>query len=488
MEIKLQNRCREIWLPLSRQTKRLPLNMDAVVPDSMEDLGRIAAVQAAVFLKSKDPGERSLVITGEVRASVLAFPENGEILVSLPLTLPFTMEFETETGGGEAVSQVRLRLTDQQVRLLNGRKLSAAFELGAELIVYGRDSLNVETSLVDPPPGLHWKQEQKEIPVTAAVTEKSFVVSEAFRFEEEPERLLYQIPTLRVDGAQTLGSRAIVKGGLELRVGWMPGGGGTPRESLLRFPFSQVVETGQDDLDEIVAWALPGAAYFDLTDSVSGGKALDTEIHAVLQLTGLRRENVTVLADAYSNHAPLDCEQGSETVSILRMGEDRIQSLEPASELPEDSGDAMLLWAEPVQAENTGKFLRLSVSAGTLYQDATGAPAMMRRTWSAEAPAPGPDEFLAELELSDAGPEAGKSRLSVRYRLSAEESCSLNGLRSLRLREEEAYDPDEIPPLCFVRAGSDSLWELARRCHSSEEWIKRMNPEPEDWLLVLREP
>ena len=68
MEIKLQESLREIITEIPEQRRRLPVSLEAVVPDSMEDLSRVALVRPAVWLKSKEPTARGLHGSGERRA------------------------------------------------------------------------------------------------------------------------------------------------------------------------------------------------------------------------------------------------------------------------------------------------------------------------------------------------------------------------------------------------------------------------------------
>ena len=54
MEIKFENKNVSMYREISRQTKKVQESAESVVPDTDDDIGRIATVQSYVMLKSKD--------------------------------------------------------------------------------------------------------------------------------------------------------------------------------------------------------------------------------------------------------------------------------------------------------------------------------------------------------------------------------------------------------------------------------------------------
>ena len=52
-------------------------------------------------------------------------------------------------------------------------------------------------------------------------------------------------------------------------------------------------------------------------------------------------------------------------------------------------------------------------------------------------------------------------------------------MEAVTLDDENPFDLLALPAVTLVRVESETLWELAKRYHSSEECIKASNP-PED--------
>ena len=76
MEIKFENKNVSMYREISRQTKKVQESAESVVPDTDDDIGRIATVQSYVMLKSKDITSRGVLISGEAVASLLYITES----------------------------------------------------------------------------------------------------------------------------------------------------------------------------------------------------------------------------------------------------------------------------------------------------------------------------------------------------------------------------------------------------------------------------
>ena len=128
MEIVFEKKCEVRYRESVRLVKRIQESAESVVPDTEEDIGRIAAVQSSVLLKSKDLSGRGVLVTGEARASVLCIDEGRERISCVRLAKPFSAEFEVAELSGEEQTQISLAVAATDARLLNPRKLSVTFD------------------------------------------------------------------------------------------------------------------------------------------------------------------------------------------------------------------------------------------------------------------------------------------------------------------------------------------------------------------------
>ena len=480
MEIGFEKKLEPRYRESIRLAKRIQESAESVVPDTEEDIGRIAAVQSSVLLKSKDMSGRGVLITGEARACVLCIGEGGERISCVRLAKPFSAEFEVAELTGEEQTQISLAVAATDARLLNPRKLSVTFDLAAELSCYVPESIAVETT----PPGescrgLHVRCAETELTLPNAVCEKSFVLNEQFPLPAgtaKPERLLCEQAEIRADDCQLIGSKAVVKGRALVRIAWLGEDGSGPVQASFSSPFSQIIDIGAETMDLCTVQPQVTGAYYDLIDSISGEKMLDTEIHILLQLVCRSRVRICTVADAYSNLTPLTAQ--TETQSFQNTDQRRTLRINAAEtiDVTEDCTDVKCVFPTISRCALEGRKLSASVNFDILYGTGSGELSAVRRTLMLEEDC-GEEEVrllsvcLAEIDLRLAG-KSMEARLALEAQTLHEKESEISSITAVTLDEERAFDLSRFPTLTMVRQEGESLWEIAKRFHSSVEAIE----------------
>ncbi len=108
MEFGFENKVVNIYREVSHQTKRIQETTESVVPDTNDDIGRIASVQTAVLMKSKEVSSRGVTVTGELTAALLYITEGEGGVSFLRLTKSFALEYEVGEITGDELAQVKL--------------------------------------------------------------------------------------------------------------------------------------------------------------------------------------------------------------------------------------------------------------------------------------------------------------------------------------------------------------------------------------------
>lgn len=488
-EKKYAKRCRESV----RSAKRLQESVESVVPDTQEDIAKIVAVQSGVLLRSKDLSGRGVIVTGEARAAVLCITEGREGLAVLRAAKPFSVEFELPELTGEEQIQAALGVTASDARLVNPRKLAVSFELAAELSCFAADSVPTETRVPEESRrGLHTLGVKEELLLPEAVCEKSFAVNEQFPFpaeSETPEELLFEQAEIQIDDTQLLGSKAVVKGRTEVQAVYR----GQERDDPIRIsfsaPFSQIVDVGADSMELCVVTPQLTGAYFDLVDSISGEKLLDVEVHVLLQLVSRNRVSLLTVADAYSNLCPLQAQ--TQTLRFDSAKERRSVRVDAGESfaLAEDCTQTLCVFPSLSRCTLEEETLRAAVHFDLLCRTDDGAYTALRRTVMVEQPCPGPDARLLSVRLCEAELRPGGKGLEARVSLEAQLLDELRReivcIDAVTLDEEQAFDRSRFPTLTLVRTQGESLWELAKRCHSSVEAIESCLSETPDGGMLL---
>lgn len=143
MEIRFENKMSRAYQEVGFVSKRVQENAECVVPDTEEDIGKIASVQADVLLKSKDLGGRGVLVSGEARAFLLVITEQQNKLSLLRLSKTFTVDLELPEQSAELLTQAMLQVQAVDASILNPRKVSVSFDLNAALFCYRSESLPV---------------------------------------------------------------------------------------------------------------------------------------------------------------------------------------------------------------------------------------------------------------------------------------------------------------------------------------------------------
>lgn len=485
MELSFTHKTAAVYRELSRPVRRIQETAESVVPDTDEDIGRIVSVRTTLLLKSKDLTSRGVLITGEIRLALLYITETEQSVACVNLKKDFEMDFDLGPAQDDILTQIRLSVGSTEARILNPRKVAVTVELLGELSCYRQEEQRLETLLPETAAGLlHVRREETQTTAVNAVCEKSFAINEQFRFPEgkpAPERLVSQELSFTADNVQQVGSRAIVKGQLFVDVCYLSQEAEYPLYTRFSAPFSQIVDTGAEVSDGCGIHMELTGAFFELIDTIGGEKALDAELHALLELVSRQSLPVSYLSDAYSNRMPVQTSFQPGTLQSVFEVKTLTLGSECEIAIAEDCEDVLFVLPSPCQTVVAGEELSAIVALDVLYRTKDGTIAAVRRPLETEKAALPADsrvsaQRLVSLDLRPEG-HALRCRAEAAIELQRLESHEIAELSGVTLLEDEAWDPDSFPTVTLAAVGGASLWELAKRFHSSEAAIRALNDE-----------
>lgn len=474
MELQFEQESREIWRACFQKTESFLVELEGVVPDVNEDVGRVAAVQSAVLLKSKELVGQSLRVGGEIEAVVLYVTENADAIASVRLV----KEFEQDIPLGEAnveEAQATLRVARCEGRMLNPRKLAVSAQLVCDC--QGCERTQMVLSLLpggDAASLLLGKAERETAQVVTKVTEKTFALTESFVFPEErsaPKELLCHGLRFRLAEQSRIGTRLIVKGTMELEVSYSAEGVPYPLTQRFSSPVSQILDLGTEAAQCCTLSCVPTAVYLNLTDTISGAKALDAEVHALLQAVRRSEVEIDYFSDAFSNLMPARITY--QTLRVETAGEMEKSQCAASELIPvgEDCADVLAVFPT-LSGEREAQL-------DILYRSKNGDIAAARRTVALKGEKLPADARLLSAALTEAklkcegeGLQCDMKAELTWQRFGVKE---LQALESVELDEEHPYDLTSLPAVTLVRVEGESLWELARSYHSSPEAIEALN-------------
>ena len=295
----------------------------------------------------------------------------------------------------------------------------------------------------------------------------------------KPSRLVSGRAEFVVSDSQLIGTKVIVKGSAELAVCYLSDEVNYPVRTEFCTPFSQIIDIGEECMDSCCTSIELTGAYFDIIDTVNGDKALDAELHAVMQLVCRSRKRMTYIADAYSNLMPAECRRqscrydaGSEVQKLKLAADERIS-------IVEDCADVLSAFVSVAHISQEQTKISAAVNVDVVYRSSQGQLAAVRRSIGMEG------EGSASVRISSARLTDVYLRPDGQYvdgHMALELSCVSVGsvevrrVDSIELDEENGFDLSQYPAVTLVRAGDETMWELAKEYHSSVEKISAANP------------
>lgn len=494
MELSFENKTAAGYRETAHIVKCIQETGEAVVPDTNDDIGKIVSVKTNVLLKSKDVTTRGVSVSGEAEATVLYITESADAVSYVRLSKKFTADYDVPGISDDARTRIRLNLTDAQARIINPRKISLTFSVSGELDVYTHESVISETVLPEnlAEKGIHVKRESGEFSLISAAAERSFAVSEQFSFPSSkgtPERLVCERAEFCVNDTQLIGTKAIARGELKIEVVYLAENVCYPLKTEFSTPFSQIIETGEEQTDRCISTVELCSQYFDISDAVNGEKMLNAEIHAVLQAACYSRKTCSYISDAYSNLLPCTCTgEIVRQIEQLQIRQTKLVSDEKIS-ISEDFTDILSILPSVLQpAVGDGK-VSGEIVYDIVYRTVQGELSATRRSVSVEGECEGRDSRVISWRLADVyiRTDGGviDTHAAVELTYSSEKYAEKSTVVSLELNEDEPYDFSSFPTVTIVRAEKNELWEYARRYHSSVEEIEAVNGKEENYAGKL---
>lgn len=482
MEIKIENKTIKSFREISRQSKKNQETAETVVPDINEDIGKIVSTVTELRLKSKEVSNGSVLVGGEAEISILYITEGESAVSFLRTAKAFSMGFDVDGADNDTVAQIALSVTNAETRVLNPRKVSVTLEICGELSCFNQENAIAEALLPASELTIHTKTETENTVMINSVCEKTFAFNDQFTFpaaKPVPQKLIWQKAAFEVSETQLVGTKILVKGSCRIAVCYLAESADHPIQWSFSAPFSQLLDIGQEKMDLSSVRIEISSAYFGLVDTISGEKALDTEIHAVMQLVSYFNREVSYISDAYCNCLPLSCRMQPERLCAVSDVQRMLLSSDEQISIAEDCKDVLSVHTTLTGASVGRSRAEAGLTVDILYQTQGGNLSAVHRSILLDQDCALPDARLVEARLSNVDLRSEGSTLTGRVGVELFTRSSsvreVNMVESLELDEENPFDLTRFPSLTLVRAEEETVWALAKKYHSCPEKITAVN-------------
>ena len=495
MEIEFITKTLNTYGEIVRQSKRIQDTAECVVPDTQDDAAEVADVEGWVFLKSKDITPAGVEINADVNILALYINEKRDKVCSVRMTKSVHLLYELTDISPDCRAVIALSVSGVEARALNPRKLSAAFELTGELSCYLPEQINSETEISEEHrPLIHCKNESAEACAINAVCEKTFVINDQFAIpsgKPAAEKICGCTAEFTVYDTQLIGTRLIAKGNVNVKLRYYSAEVDYPVTTEFVQPFSQIIDTGCEKTDITTVRIELSGAYYELADSISSERVLNVELHAVMQLVSREKTEIKYLSDAYSNLMNCNCIMRPRRLKQTEPAQKLKLSADERIELMPDCADVISADVRCERIGTDGENVRAFISVNVIYRDKAGLLGVTHRLLELKTAQPCKQLQFLSKRLTDVFIRPELPALNVRISMELEyiisRTLELEELERVELDEEKPYEKNTFAGVYLVRAENETLWELAKKYHSSVEKIRELN-DTEDYqgkMLII---
>ncbi|MDR0838786.1 MAG: DUF3794 domain-containing protein [Oscillospiraceae bacterium] len=466
--------------------------MEIIVPDALPDILRLIGADAEVFVRSKDTSAGRVTVSGTAAVTVVYVPDGDAGLRRVNLELPYSISAEDPrvTAASRVTARVNLRGADASV--LNPRKIAVRAAVTAELRCYNDAELDVPVGLepnanadIELLPG------EAELSLATDVREKAFVVSDEYQVPASNPpvgEILKSNVALIPEDTKVVGSKLIFRGTARVALLYASGDG-EAASCAFETEFSQILElenAGADSEFEIIP--LLTGAYIE-ADASPGGDArrVTAELHLAAQCVARSKRRLVYIGDAYCSKYGLETSRLPLVVENS-LGERAVSGVLRGTLDAPDISRVISVSARPGTpehaVENGELALRCPVTVNALYAAGDGSVRATSGSFDLDASIPdanASNRYATRAELTQdiygvANENGIELRIPVDIRADETERGEYSPISAVSYDEENPLDLSNLPSLVISRAAAgDTLWNLAKRYHSTRELILQAN-------------
>lgn len=452
--------------------------------ESMPQIEQIITCSGAVFMKSKQISGGKITVCGQVKACVLYRAAENSDLQTLEKELEFTVKKDLPADESEQFVFYRGWIKRLDVKLLNERKLLLRVNIGSSFKVYTAASVNISMP-AEPPKALQMLSNTYEMMLPSYAGETEFRLNEESVLPETAagiSKILKATANCRVTESKTVGDKAVFKGDVLLHVLYEASSG-----SLHCFdteiPFSQFADlNGEAENGEVRMCMQPLSFEID-TDGQEDSKRLIVGFHALAQAVVYEKKQVTLIEDAYTTRGCLDAQWQEFSLPAALDS----QSIPVSGELSVAASadrvvDALVYTDHPIIRRDGDRVkVVMPVHAAVLFFDRDGKlqSKVVKNEISCDTSASSDASLIAygaiyEQPVCLASYDTVTLRLTAQMRLDSYMGSKLHTLNKAQIDPQASKQPCR-PSLIARRAGSESVWEIAKSCGSTVDAICEAN-------------
>ncbi len=496
MEQLLKKKAMPLTCCALNKQEECPISGEYTLPEYCPDIAVVLKCFAYPHIQNRQWSGEQWLLDGTVVIRVLYLDEERRCVRSLEFTQAFSCTMRGEGRVDNAAVAVELGTKYLSCRALSPRRVEVR---GAILVhAYADRCVQKDVAQVVEDPALHTRVDAMEVSVPCSTCDKVLTVSESLGFHESlpaAEMLLGGECRAVIRECKLLAGKAIIKGQVYIHQLYADSLDGESTHCLdYTLPFSQIMDV--DEAEEGMPFHA-GVQVLSDTERCSvgpdgGNTMLDVSVKLLLQIQVYRREEISILRDAYHSRYPLTAQ--TEEMELRSFLGTRWEE----TVLPMPLSMPTTPWQEIVDVCVQPQECTAECGGGSAQIKGRMIVCVVARDADGEMVY---DEFVEEygLEYPCEGNQARvrvfpttlryrvvDDKLEVQVRLCVEIAdwyCEKEHVISdLHLQEDAPYPQQKVTALLYYADAGETIWNIGRTCRTSPTCIKEENALSEDCL------
>ncbi|HIZ20331.1 MAG TPA: DUF3794 domain-containing protein [Firmicutes bacterium] len=497
MDFKVINKAVAVPETLFDGLDERPVDCDFVLPDYFPDIAAVLKCTLRPVIQSKQLSGDRMLVDGVAVIQALYLDEARRCVHCCEFTKPFTSTFPVKTGAGVPCAWVSAKTDYCNCRATSPRRLDVHGAFSVRLKLLAEGGADVVSGITGD--SVYTKKNVVSYSVPAASAEKTFTLNEVLELGQgkpAAEALVRSDTVPVLNDCKLLANKMIIKGDLLLKNLYIDNAD-TGETQLVRheIPFSQIIDV--DGLDE--EWQCDMrldvvSCDIAITQNQNGeNRLLEVNVKLAACVQCFRNGMAEVVTDAYSTRCPLRLETKRLDAECLKAVRSSDSVIKETLDLPEDGvAQVMDIWCDAVPVSESCEEGHTKITGrmtiAMLAKDAQGIASYFERPgdftleFDDDCDAVESDIRVTDVDYS----MAGAGRVEIRAELSVTRRCyasdSFMAVTSASAEEESSFPAEKAALKIYYASSGESLWEIAKACHTSMDAVIEENALPGDVL------
>lgn len=481
---------------VAREVQTQEQTQEVRLSDGMPDIGRVLASWGQVLLRGKEWRGGGAGASGGVMVWVLYAPEDGSEARCVETWLPFQVKWDFADTGRDGTLCVDPVLRSVDARSLSARKLMVRAAVGVlgQAMVPGEGELYTPADL---PEDVFVLNNSYPIQIPVEAGEKMFNLEESLTLPasvSEIEKILRYTLSPELTDSKVVADKLVMRGVADLELLYR-GVDGQLHTWSWELPFSQYAELDKEYDANATAQICLAVTSLELEQGEEEKLAMKADITG--QYVLCQRQTIEVVEDVYSPVRSVVPETAQ--LNIPSILDDRTEAVSVEHTMETDTMQVVdvAFYPDHPQLRRSGDTVTVELSGQfqILGYNPEGQLQSVSSRWQDDRIMEIADNTGVGMKVGGGkNPQATVNGESANLRtdlLLGTQTIADRGIpmvTAVELSEARQPDPDR-PSLILRRAGTDSLWEIAKSTGSTVEAIRKANglsqePNSEQVLLI----